>query len=92
MIGNYENWVFAQPVKDWWLVSYESLNDSLYSLMRLGLVNASWGDLPRLWGDVYQWCCVGLEKSDPQTPRNPTPPRRIASCIFSRLGIFPFLR
>ena len=55
MIGNYENWAFAQPVEDRRLVAYKSAYYNLYSLMEMGLVSVSRGDLPLLCGPVYQW-------------------------------------
>ena len=50
MVGNYENGVFAQPVEDWRLLSYESTYDNLNSLMGMGLANVGWKYLPTLWG------------------------------------------
>ena len=44
MIGNYENWVFAQPVEDWCLVSYKSLCESLGNLMCMFPVNENRND------------------------------------------------
>ena len=44
MIGAYENWVFAQPAKDLFLVSSKSLYDYLDSLMQM--------DLQRLVGAI----------------------------------------
>ena len=44
MIWNYENWVSAQRVEDWCLVSYKCLYDSLHSLMGMSLVSENWHD------------------------------------------------
>ena len=72
MVGNYENWGFAQHVEDCCLVSYKSAYDNLDSLMEMGLVNVSLGDPPAL-GPVYQWYCVGLGKSDAKRLEPPFP-------------------
>ena len=64
MIGNSENWVFAQPVEDWCLVSYNSIYDNLGILVEMGMVNANWNGLSMLWGTVYLWYCMGLGMSD----------------------------
>ena len=53
-VGNYKNWVFAQPVKDWCLVAFTAAYDNVESLMEMGLLAPS-GDLfPQTWGAVYQ--------------------------------------
>ena len=38
-VGNYENRVFAQPVKDWSIGSYKSASGYLEGLMEMGLVS-----------------------------------------------------
>ena len=75
MIGNYENWVFAQPVKDWRLVSFKSLYGNLNSLMEMELVTSCWNDSPRMhWRPVYQWFYQGLKQSEAQRLDIPTSP------------------
>ena len=72
MIGNYENWAFAQPGRDWGLVSYKSLYGNLDILMEMGLVTSRRGDLPHQWGPVYKWFFLGLKQSESR--RLATPP------------------
>ena len=50
LVGNYENWVFARPVKDWSLTSSKCTLDNLDMLMGIGLANVSWSGPPR-YGD-----------------------------------------
>ena len=84
MIGNYENWVFAQPVKDRCLVSYKSVYDILNSLMGMGLVNVCRCDLPPLWGPVYPRYSLGLEKSDDNRLSTPSLPQEELPPVSSR--------
>ena len=72
MIGNYENRVFAQPVRDWSLVSVRGLYDNLDSLMEMGMVTSCWGDPPHQGGPVYKWFYLGLEQSEFQRLAIPT--------------------
>ena len=75
MVGNYENWVFAQPAKYRFLVSYKSAYDNLDSLMEMVWQTYVGGDLPLLWGPVYQWYCMGLGKSDAERLEIPSLPQ-----------------
>ena len=74
MIGNGENWGFAQPVKDCGLVSYMGLYGNLDSLMGTGPVTSCWGDPPQKWGPVYKWFFLGLKQSEPRRLAIPTFP------------------
>ena len=75
MIGNYENRVVAQPVKDWGLVSPNGLYDNLDSLVEMGMVTSCRKDLPLQWGPVYKWFCLCLKQSGPRRLAIPTSPQ-----------------
>ena len=64
MVGDYEIWAFAQPVKDWRLVPYKSLYGPLGSLVEMGSVTSCRGDPPKQWGPAYQWFYLGLKQSE----------------------------
>ena len=50
LVGNYENWVFARPVKDWCLTTSECALGDLDKLMGMGMLKVSWGDVPPAMG------------------------------------------
>ena len=65
-VGNYKNWVFAQPVKDWSTGSYKAVYDYLEGLMGMGLVADVGGRFPKSWGKAYRWDFLDLKQSERQ--------------------------
>ena len=61
-VGNYKNWAFAQPVKDWCLVSYKGAYDNLEGLMEMGMLTPRWGVLPQQRGAIYQRIYICLKR------------------------------
>ena len=54
-VGNYENWVFAQPAKECCVSSYKAVSDTLQGLEKLNLgANVKEG-ITDSWGKVYFW-------------------------------------
>ena len=64
LVGNYENWDFAHPVKDWCLTTSKCKLGDLAKFLGMGLLKVCWGDPPTLWGPVYQRLYLGLEESE----------------------------
>ena len=50
LVGDYENWVFAQAVKDWCVGSYKTIFDALKTLGSLNLLKDVKGGLSNEWG------------------------------------------
>ena len=52
-VGNYKNWVFAQPFNDWCLVSFKAALGLHEGLIGMGLVtDAGGGPFPVLGGGL----------------------------------------
>ena len=64
LVGNYENWVSAQPMRDWRLTTFDTVADTCEIPIDEGISQVACGDLPRAWGDVYPWFYMGLENSE----------------------------
>ena len=66
-VGNYNNnWVFAQPVKDWSIGSYKSVFGYLEGLMEMGLVADVVEGSPQSWGAAYQRYILDSKQSGSQ--------------------------
>ena len=64
LVGNYENWVYAQAVKDWCVGSYKTIFDTLKTLDGLNLLKDVKEGLSNEWGTVYFWFHVDLTESE----------------------------
>ena len=69
LVGNYENWVFAQVVKDWCVGSYKTIFDTLKTLGGLNLLKDVKEGLSNEWGAVYYWPHVDLKEPEKKTSR-----------------------
>ena len=67
LVGNYENWVYAHPDKDWCLATCKCTIDLLEGKIQAGLATVVWADLPFIWGEggggTYNWFRLGLKES-----------------------------
>ena len=52
---NYENLVFAQPVKDWFLATYKTALGARGDLVERNLATGGLCDLPETWGNGNPW-------------------------------------
>ena len=66
-VGNYKNWVFAQPVKDWSTGSYKSAFDFLERLVEMGLVAGVGEGISQSWGAVYKRYFLDSKQSGSQS-------------------------
>ena len=62
-VGNYENWAFAQPAKDWRVSSYKSVPDTLQGLDKLNIVANVKEGLADSWAVVYFWFFLDIKTS-----------------------------
>ena len=61
LVGNYENWVFAQAAKDWCVGSYKTIFDTLKTLEKMNLLKDVKEGLSNEWRTVYFWFRVDLK-------------------------------
>ena len=62
-VGNCENKVWAQSVKDWWLTTFKCILDTYAIPIGEGRTEVVWGDLPTKWKKEYNWSRLGLKEA-----------------------------
>ena len=62
-VGNYENWVFAQPVKGWCVSSYKAIFDNLEQISEMGIAGKGAEDFSDSWGTAYNWFYLYIKLS-----------------------------
>ena len=63
-VGDYENWVFAQPAKDWFVRSYKTTFGDLQALGKMDLLRGLKEGLTDAWGAVCFWYFLDIETSE----------------------------
>ena len=63
LVGNYENWVYAQAVKDWRVWSYKAIFDTVKMLDKMNLLKDFKEGLSGEWGAAYFRFHVDLKES-----------------------------
>ena len=64
LVGNYENWLYAEPVKDWCIGSFKNALDYIKLLDNMGLLRDVKEGLSNDWEVVKKWLRVDLTKTE----------------------------
>ena len=63
LVGNYANWVFAQPVMDWCFAKFKTVTQRYVILIEGSLEEVAWAGLPITWEKVYPMFFLVLKET-----------------------------